>query len=185
MGNGVNRRRQNNAPWWGRNIKSVITFLTILTIGTLGFFSYAAWLTYILVNAFKLWFKGLIQSGTPWQEPAKLGLTMNSLTNWSAIWPLNQRDNPLVIVGLLLGLVAVSVIWYRILYSYQTYSGFEKGAETFSSPDQLKKEYELIPDRNKSFPGYVGIPLVHYNRPVGSLIQSASYSPLFQKTKKK
>ncbi|WP_225428803.1 VirD4-like conjugal transfer protein, CD1115 family [Lactiplantibacillus paraplantarum] len=127
----------------------------------------------------------MIQHGQAFQDPTHLGLTWSRVLDWTKAWPGNQLNNPWLIWGLLLGVIALSLSWYRIIRSYQSYNGFEKGAETFSSPDQLKKEYELIPDRNKSFPGYGGIPLVHYNRPVGSLIQSASYSPLFQKTKKK
>jgi hypothetical protein len=26
IGHGLNRRRQNNAPWWARNIKAVVGF---------------------------------------------------------------------------------------------------------------------------------------------------------------
>ncbi|MCG0586735.1 conjugal transfer protein TraG [Lactiplantibacillus plantarum] len=185
IGHGLNRRRQNNAPWWARNIKAVVGFLGLVSAITLAFFSYATWLVYLLLQSLKLWFKGLIQHGQAFQDPTHLGLTWSRVLDWTKAWPGNQLNNPWLIWGLLLGVIALSLSWYRIIRSYQSYNGFEKGAETFSSPDQLKKEYELIPDRNKSFPGYGGIPLVHYNRPVGSLIQSASYSPLFQKTKKK
>lgn len=185
IGHGLNRRRQNNAPWWARNIKAVVGFLGLVSAITLAFFSYATWLIYLLLQSLKLWFKGLIQHGQAFQDPTHLGLTWSRVLDWTKAWPGNQLNNPWLIWGLLLGVIALSLSWYRIIRSYQSYNGFEKGAETFSSPDQLKKEYELIPDRNKSFPGYGGIPLVHYNRPVGSLIQSASYSPLFQKTKKK
>lgn len=185
IGHGLNRRRQNNAPWWARNIKAVVGFLGLVSAITLAFFSYATWLAYLLLQGLKLWFKGLIQHGQAFQDPTHLGLTWSRVLDWTKAWPGNQLNNPWLIWGLLLGVIALSLSWYRIIRSYQSYNGFEKGAETFSSPDQLKKEYELIPDRNKSFPGYGGIPLVHYNRPVGSLIQSASYSPLFQKTKKK
>lgn len=185
IGHGLNRRRQNNAPWWARNIKAVVGFLGLVSAITLAFFSYATWLIYLLLQSLKLWFKGLIQHGQAFQDPTHLGLTWSRVLDWTKAWPGNQLSNPWLIWGLLLGVIALSLSWYRIIRSYQSYNGFEKGAETFSSPDQLKKEYELIPDRNKSFPGYGGIPLVHYNRPVGSLIQSASYSPLFQKTKKK
>lgn len=185
IGHGLNRRRQNNAPWWARNIKAVVGFLGLVSAITLAFFSYATWLIYLLLQSLKLWFKGLIQHGQAFQDPTHLGLTWSRVLDWTEAWPGNQLNNPWLIWGLLLGVIALSLSWYRIIRSYQSYNGFEKGAETFSSPDQLKKEYELIPDRNKSFPGYGGIPLVHYNRPVGSLIQSASYSPLFQKTKKK
>jgi len=185
IGHGLNRRRQNNAPWWARNIKAVVGFLGLVSAITLAFFSYATWLVYLLLQGLKLWFKGLIQHGQAFQDPTHLGLTWSRVLDWTKAWPGNQLNNPWLIWGLLLGVIALSLSWYRIIRSYQSYNGFEKGAETFSSPDQLKKEYELIPDRNKSFPGYGGIPLVHYNRPVGSLIQSASYSPLFQKTKKK
>ncbi|MCG0599580.1 conjugal transfer protein TraG [Lactiplantibacillus plantarum] len=185
IGHGLNRRRQNNAPWWARNIKAVVGFLGLVSAITLAFFSYATWLVYLLLQSLKLWFKGLIQHGQAFQDPTHLGLTWSRVLDWTKAWPGNQLNNLWLIWGLLLGVIALSLSWYRIIRSYQSYNGFEKGAETFSSPDQLKKEYELIPDRNKSFPGYGGIPLVHYNRPVGSLIQSASYSPLFQKTKKK
>lgn len=185
IGHGLNRRRQNNAPWWARNIKAVVGFLGLVSAITLAFFSYATWLVYLLLQSLKLWFKGLIQHGQAFQDPTHLGLTWSRVLDWTKAWPGNQLNNPWLIWGLVLGVIALSLSWYRIIRSYQSYNGFEKGAETFSSPDQLKKEYELIPDRNKSFPGYGGIPLVHYNRPVGSLIQSASYSPLFQKTKKK
>ncbi|MGC3850725.1 VirD4-like conjugal transfer protein, CD1115 family [Limosilactobacillus reuteri] len=185
IGHGLNRRRQNNAPWWARNIKAVVGFLGLVSAITLAFFSYATWLVYLLLQGLKLWFKGLIQHGQAFQDPTHLGLTWSRVLDWTKAWPGNQLNNSWLIWGLLLGVIALSLSWYRIIRSYQSYNGFEKGAETFSSPDQLKKEYELIPDRNKSFPGYGGIPLVHYNRPVGSLIQSASYSPLFQKTKKK
>ncbi|WP_460036409.1 VirD4-like conjugal transfer protein, CD1115 family [Lactiplantibacillus plantarum] len=185
IGHGLNRRRQNNAPWWARNIKAVVGFLGLVSAITLAFFSYATWLAYLLLQGLKLWFKGLVQHGQAFQDPTHLGLTWSRVLDWTKAWPGNQLNNPWLIWGLLLGVIALSLSWYRIIRSYQSYNGFEKGAETFSSPDQLKKEYELIPDRNKSFPGYGGIPLVHYNRPVGSLIQSASYSPLFQKTKKK
>jgi len=185
IGHGLNRRRQNNAPWWARNIKAVVGFLGLVSAITLAFFSYATWLIYLLLQSLKLWFKGLIQHGQAFQDPTHLGLTWSRVLDWTKAWPGNQLNNPWLIWGLLLGVIALSLSWYQIIRSYQSYNGFEKGAETFSSPDQLKKEYELIPDRNKSFPGYGGIPLVHYNRPVGSLIQSASYSPLFQKTKKR
>ncbi|MCW6101632.1 VirD4-like conjugal transfer protein, CD1115 family [Lactiplantibacillus plantarum] len=185
IGHGLNRRRQNNAPWWAHNIKAVVGFLGLVSAITLAFFSYATWLIYLLLQSLKLWFKGLIQHGQAFQDPTHLGLTWSRVLDWTKAWPGNQLNNPWLIWGLLLGVIALSLSWYRIIRSYQSYNGFEKGAETFISPDQLKKEYELIPDRNKSFPGYGGIPLVHYNRPVGSLIQSASYSPLFQKTKKK
>ncbi|WP_229105107.1 type IV secretory system conjugative DNA transfer family protein [Lactiplantibacillus plantarum] len=185
IGHGLNRRRQNNAPWWARNIKAVVGFLGLVSAITLAFFSYATWLVYLLLQGLKLWFKGLIQHGQAFQYPTHLGLTWSRVLDWTKSWPGNQLNNPWIIWGLLLGVIALSLSWYRIIRSYQSYNGFEKGAETFSSPVQLKKEYELIPDRNKSFPGYGGIPLVHYNRPVGSLIQSAIYSPFFQKTKKK
>ncbi|WFP20916.1 type IV secretory system conjugative DNA transfer family protein (plasmid) [Lactiplantibacillus plantarum] len=185
IGHGLNRRRQNNAPWWAHNIKAVVGFLGLVSAITLAFFSYATWLIYLLLQSLKLWFKGLIQHGQAFQDPTHLGLTWSRVLDWTKAWPGNQLNNPWLIWGLLLGVIALSLSWSRIIRSYQSYNGFEKGAETFISPDQLKKEYELIPDRNKSFPGYGGIPLVHYNRPVGSLIQSASYSPLFQKTKKK
>ncbi|MCM2610226.1 type IV secretory system conjugative DNA transfer family protein, partial [Lactiplantibacillus plantarum] len=98
-------------------------------------------------------------------------------------WPGNQFNNPWLIWGLLLGVIALSLSWYRIIRSYQSYNGFEKGAETFSSPGQLKKQYELIPDRNQEFECYGGMPLVHYNGPIGTLIQSASYSRGFKKVK--
>ncbi|QHM32521.1 hypothetical protein C7M34_03187 (plasmid) [Lactiplantibacillus plantarum] len=41
IGQGLNRRRQNNAPWWARNIKAVVGFLGLVSAVTLAFFSYA------------------------------------------------------------------------------------------------------------------------------------------------
>ena len=60
-----------------------------------------------------------------------------------------------------------------------------KKEEYFTDPKQLKKEYQLIPDRIKDFPGYGGIPLGHYNNSLGKLIQSSSYSLLFKRLKRK
>ncbi|MCT3250084.1 VirD4-like conjugal transfer protein, CD1115 family [Lactiplantibacillus plantarum] len=185
IGQGLNRRRQNNAPWWARNIKAVVGFLGLVSAIILAFFSYATWLAYLLLQGLKLWFKGLVQHGQAFQDPTNLGLTWSRVLDWTKVWPGNQLNNPWLIWGLLLGVIALSLSWYRIIRSYQSYNGFEKGAETFSSPGQLKKQYELIPDRNQEFEGYGGMPLVHYNGPIGSLIQSASYSRGFKKVKQK
>ena len=183
IGQGLNRRRQNNAPWWARNIKAVVGFQGLVSAVTLAFFSYATWLAYLLLQGLKLWFKGLVQHGQAFQDPTNLGLTWSRVLDWTKAWPGNQFNNPWLIWGLLLGVIALSLSWYRIIRSYQSYNGFEKGAETFSSPGQLKKQYELIPDRNQEFEGYGGMPLVHYNGPIGTLIQSASYSRGFKKVK--
>ncbi|WP_072540107.1 P-loop NTPase family protein [Lactiplantibacillus plantarum] len=185
IGHGLNRRRQNNAPWWARDIKAVVGFLGLVSVITLAFFSYATWLVYLLLQGLKLWFKGLIQHSQVFQEPTHLGLTWSRVLDWTKAWPGNQLNNPWLIWGILLGVIALSLSWYRIIRSYQSYNGFEKGAETFSSPGQLKKQYELIPDRNQEFEGYGGMLLVHYNGPIGTLIQSASYSRGFKRLKQK
>lgn len=41
IGHGLNRRRQNNAPWWARDIKAVVGFLGLVSVITPAFFSYA------------------------------------------------------------------------------------------------------------------------------------------------
>ena len=51
IGHGLNRRQQNNAPWWARNIKAVVEFLGLISVITLAFFSYATWLVYLLVQS--------------------------------------------------------------------------------------------------------------------------------------
>jgi hypothetical protein len=71
-------------------------------------------------------------------------------------------------------------MWWRIIYAYQIYNGYEKGAESFTTEEQLKKEYAQIPYRKKGFEGYGGIPLVHFNNSVGSLIQTITYSPFLK-----
>jgi hypothetical protein len=70
-------------------------------------------------------------------------------------------------------------MWWRIIYTCQIYNGYEKGAESFTTEEQLKKKYARIPDRKKGFEGYGEIPLVHFNNSVGSLIQTITYSPFF------
>lgn len=144
-------------------------------------FSYATWLVYLLLQGLKLCFKGLGQHGQAFQDPTHLGLTWSLVLDWTKVWPGNQLNNPWLIWRLLLGVIALSLSWYRIIRPYQSYNGFDKGAETFSSPGQ----YKLIPDRNQEFEGYGGMPLLHYNGPVGTLIQSTSYSRGFKRFKQK
>lgn len=93
IGQGLNRRRQNNAPWWARNIKAVVGFLGLVSAVTLAFFSYATWLAYLLLQGLKLWFKGLVQHGQAFQDPTNLGLTWSRVLDWTKAWPGNQFKN--------------------------------------------------------------------------------------------
>lgn len=185
MGQGVNRRRQTNMPWWARNFKFVCSWLALSSMLIMGFFSYAIWLVYLLIGGFKLWFKRLVQKGEFLPDGHQIGLSWSRVLDWTKAWPMNQLNNPWLLWGLLFGGLTVALVWARIIRTYRLYTGNEKGAESFTDPNRLKKEYQLIPDRIESFPGYGGIPLVHYNTQVGRAIQRLAYHEFGQHLAKK
>lgn len=184
IGSGVNRRRQNYAPWWARNIQSVNIFLGLILIMVMAGYTYVSGMAYVVIKATKHWLINLMRDGQIWTEPKQLGLTWHHVFDWHHVLITNEWHNPIFPYIVFLGVATVLYMWWRVWSSYRTYNGNEKGAEYFTNPKQLKKEYQLIPDRNKEFPGYGGIPLVHYNNPLGQLIQSSSYGTHFSKIKK-
>lgn len=185
IGSGINQRRQNYAPWWTRNIKSVNFFLGMILIVVMLAFFYVSGMIYVLFKAGKQWLVNLMKYGQVWTDPKQLGLTWNHVFDWHYLLPKNEWHNPIFPYAIIIGSISVIYMWWKVWSSYQTYNGNEKGAEYFTDPKQLKKEYQLIPDRIKDFPGYGGIPLVHYNNSLGKLIQSSSYSLLFKRLKRK
>lgn len=181
IGQGTNRRRQTNMPWWARNFKAVAVWLSVTTLIIMGFFSYATWLAYLLIEGFKAWFKGLVQKGVVIPYGQQVGLTWPRVLDWTKALPTTQLNNPWLLWGLLFGTLTVGLVWTRIIRTYRLYTGNEKGAESFTDPNRLKKEYQLIPDRIESFPGYGGMPLAHYNGLVGFAIQQVAYHAWGQK----
>ena len=179
IGSGINRRKQNFAPWWVRNIGIVNFYMLINLVLVTLIYSYVSGVVYTVGHAANIWFKGLVQYGHFFVDPEKLGLTWQQVFNYHYMWPTKELKNPFFPFFIALGIITIIFIWWKIIYTYQIYNGYEKGAESFTSSESLKKEYTQIPDRNKGFEGYGGIPVVHFNNFVGRVIQSTTYSPLF------
>ncbi|AVL00163.1 MULTISPECIES: VirD4-like conjugal transfer protein, CD1115 family [Pediococcus] len=64
------------------------------------------------------------------------------------------------------GMLAIGVgltVWidFRIWRKYHHINYHEYGKATLASPHEIRREYQAIPDRNKSFPGYGGVPISH------------------------
>lgn len=143
-------------------------------------FTYVSGMSYALFMAGRQWFINLMRNEQIWTEPKQLGLTWHHVFDWHYVLPTIECHNPIFPYAVNFGSLTVVYMWWRIIYAYQIYNGYEKGAESFTTEEQLKKEYTQIPYRKKGFEGYGGIPLVHFNNSVGSLIQTITYSPFFE-----
>lgn len=87
IGSGVNRRKQNYAPWWARNIKSVNVFLSCVLIMIMLAFTYVSGMSYALFMAGRQWFINLMKNGQIWTEPKQLGLTWHHVFDWHYVLP--------------------------------------------------------------------------------------------------
>lgn len=141
------------------------TWRSVVAMGLAG--TVIAWM---LTNYFVTVLRGLIHF---------LAGTIQSITNsaiavsfdWSVVYPSNLLNRDIYVIAPILAyplLVAAMVIAWRSAWinfeQYRDYNNDEAGDDRFSKINQLKREYKMVPDKQKTYPGHGGSIIIHLNK---------------------
>ncbi|WP_288528690.1 VirD4-like conjugal transfer protein, CD1115 family [uncultured Secundilactobacillus sp.] len=170
IGRGANRRQLRHAPWWATDRKHIIGFSVGIVI-----------LVKVMSNLMTWGITRLIGYGySTYQGFAKNPvLRISPLMRQWQHQPLNIRV--ILNIGLppggwiawlsLIIWAAVAVVAIaRMTLVYRSYNTLEHGAETFATISDIKRTYQVVPDRVAQFDGVGGVPISHFNNAYGSAL---------------
>ncbi|USS89999.1 VirD4-like conjugal transfer protein, CD1115 family [Fructilactobacillus cliffordii] len=175
LGKGKNRRTQAQGPWWSQSKKLLIRLLLITILVAITLVGYMTQVNYELFKYLRnLKLTSLLD---PESKVNHNPVTLYDIFNLKGFWIFNDLgySGSIMIFWIVFVSIGLSAVWYRIFRSYITYNSYEYGNESFENNSLVVKQYTNIPDRNKSFPGYGGIPVLHKNKFWGKLMQIYTY----------
>ena len=148
---------------------------------------YLAWL--VLVSWVANWLNGWLMALWSWLHVAGVSALNNTTpgsdsftTVLTALMPrnfwayINIRLNPImwwIFEGI--GGVVVLPRLFKTYYKHRQTRHLEYGSARFTTIQELKKQYPIVPDRGREFDGYGGFPVAHIPLSIG---QKVSYSTI-------